>query len=163
MHLVFSRTSPLSKAFRTAAMLVAVAVVVGGYSSIWAANPICYREAATNMRGRISLETQLAKWLEALPPDSTLLMYLSEHPGAVEQAGLPLRRTVNEGNHRTWKQPSDPEGLWERALVNPAESADFALAFEGDPVSKALAGRGFKELVEVETTGQSRAVLYRLR
>jgi len=35
-------------------------------------------------------------------------------PGALEQAGIPLRRTINEGNHRVWKYPLDPDGLWER-------------------------------------------------
>jgi hypothetical protein len=148
---------------RTAAAFVIFGVVVGGYSSVWSANPICYREAATNMRGRIALENQLANWLEVLPPNSTLLMYLGEHPGIVERADFSIIRTINEGNHRVWKQPSDPEGLWERALQNPAEFADYALAFEGDPVFQALAGRAFKELVEIKTTGQSRAVLYQLR
>jgi hypothetical protein len=151
------------KRFPTVAAFAVLAVVVGSYSSVWSAGPICYREAANNMRNRIALEAQLAKWLELLPPNSTLLMYLGEHPGAVEQAGFPLRRTINEGNHRVWKQPSDPDGLWERALVHPAEFADYALAFEGDAVYKALQGHGFNELVEIKTTGQSRAVLYQLR
>jgi hypothetical protein len=148
---------------RTAAAFVILGVVVGGYSSVWSANPICYREAVTNMRGRIALENQLANWLEVLPPNSTLLMYLGEHPGIVERADFSISRTINEGNHRVWKQPSDPEGLWERALDHPAAFADYALAFEGDPVFQALARRGFKELVEIKTTGQSRAVLYELR
>lgn len=148
---------------RTVAAFLILAVVVGGYSSIWSANPICYREAATNMRGRIALENQLANWLEVLPPNSTLLMYLGEHPGIVERADFSIDRTINEGNHRVWKQPYDPQGLWERALQNPAEFADYALTFEGDPVFQALAGRPFKELVEIKTTGQSRAVLCQLR
>ena len=151
------------KRLRTAAAFVILAVVVGGYSSVWSAHPICYREAAANMRGRIALENQLANWLEVLPPHSTVLMYLGEHPGIVERADFSISRTINEGNHRVWKQPSDPEGLWERALLHPAEFADYALAFEGDPVFQALTGRGFKELVEIKTTGQSRAVLYQLR
>lgn len=148
---------------RPAAALAILGVVIGGYSSVWSANPICYREAASNMRGRVALENQLANWLEVLPPNSTLLMYLGGHPGIVERADFSISRTINEGNHRVWKQPSDPEGLWERALQHPAEFADFALAFEGDPVFQALTGRGFKELVEIKTTGQSRAVLCQLR
>jgi hypothetical protein len=146
-----------------AAAFVVLGVVAGSYFLVWNVGPICYREAATNSRSRIRLENQLAQWLQVLPPNSTLLMYLGEHSAALEQAGMPLRRTINEGNHRVWKQPSDPEGLWERALAHPAELADYALAFEGDPVFQALAGRGFKELVEIKTTGQGRAVLYQLR
>ena len=61
-------------------------------------------------------------------------MYLGEHVGALEQAGIPLRRTINEGNHRVWKRPFDPEGLWERALADPAAYADYVIGFEGDPV-----------------------------
>jgi hypothetical protein len=158
------QTSPQQlKMVRPAVLFAVLAIVVSGYSTVWAADPICHREAATNSRGRIRLEKQLAEWLPVLPSNSTWLMYLGEHSGVLEQAGMPLRRTINEGNHRVWKQPSDPEGLWERALAHPAEFADYALAFEGDPVYQALAGRGFKELVEIRTTGQARAVLYQLR
>ena len=100
---------------------------------------------------------------KALPPDATLLMYLGEHVGAVQQAGIPLKRVINEGNHRVWKQPFDPDGLWERALANPAEFADYVVAFEGDTVWQAVQGRQLQELVEVKVTEQPRAVLYRAR
>ena len=56
----------------------------------------------------------------------------------MQQAGIPLRRVINEGNHRTWKQPVDLDGLWERALANPSQYADFVIAFEGDAVSTAV-------------------------
>ncbi len=163
VHLIPPSGNRILKTLRAAAAPVMLAVVVAGYSSVWIAGPICYREAAINMRSRIALESQLAMWLEELPPGSTLLMYLGAHPGAVEQAGIPLRRVINEGNHRVWKQPSDPQGLWERALANPAAFAGYAVAFEGDAVSKAVEGRGLKELVEIKTTGQPRAILYQLR
>jgi len=167
-HFAFRRTTGQNiskhiKRLGPAASFAVLGVVAGGYSFVWNAGPICYREAAINSRSRIRLENQLAEWLRVLPPNSTLLMYLGEHSAALEQAGVPLRRTINEGNHRVWKQPSDPQGMWERALAHPADFADYALAFEGDPVFQALAGRGFKELVEIKTTGQARAVLYQLR
>jgi len=139
------------------------AMIVASYATIWHAIPICLREAQINMRTRNQLEAQLAGWLSKLPPDSTLLMYMGDHVGAVQRAGIPLRRTVNEGNHRTWKQPVDPEGLWERALANPAQHADFILAFEGDPVWQAVQSLKLHELVEVHVTGQARAILYRAR
>jgi hypothetical protein len=90
-------------------------------------------------------------------------MYVGGHVGALQQAGIPLRRVINEGNHRVWKQPADSEGLWERALADPSSLADFAVAFEGDPVWNAARERHFPELVEVETTGQPRAVIYKTR
>jgi len=143
--------------------LAIFALIIASYATVWHATPICLREAQINMRTRNQLEAQLSGWLSKLPPDSTLLMYLGDHVGAVQRAGIPLKRTINEGNHRTWKQPVDPDGLWERALANPAQYADFILAFEGDPVWQAVQNRKLLELVEVHVTGQARAVLYRAR
>ena len=122
------------RAVRLALMAAAVMIVVGSYASIWR-DPVCFREAWVNSRTRIALERELSEYLRALPPDSTILMYLGDHVGALQQAGIPLRRVINEGNHRTWKQPVDPDGLWERALARPAQYADFVIAFEGDAVS----------------------------
>lgn len=149
--------------FRRLAVFAVPAIVIGSYASVWRAAPVCYREAEVNSRSRMALEAQLAEWLKALPPDSTLLMYLGAHPGAVQQAGIPLKRVINEGNHRTWRRPSDPEGLWERALANPRAFADYIVAFEGDSVGQAMQTAHLKELVEIKVTGQPRAVLYRTR
>ena len=148
---------------RFASVLALLAFVLASYSRVWRVGPVCLQEAEINMRTRNQLEIQLSKWLESLPPDSTLLMYLGDHVGAVQRAGVPLSHTINEGNHRVWKQPTDPEGLWERALANPKQYADYVLAFEGDPVWQAIHDLHLQELVEVHVTGQARAVLYRLR
>ena len=151
------------KTWRRAALLALLGMVVVSYGLVWRAGPVCYEEAVINMHSRVTLERQVAGWLHALPANSTLLMNLGGHPGAVEQAGIPLKRTINEGNHRVWMQPSDAEGLWERALANPAALADYALAFDGDDVWRATQGRGFKALVVIRVTGQPEAILYRLR
>ena len=148
---------------RFASVLVLLAFVLASYSRVWRTGPICIEEAETNMRTRNQLEIQLSTWLERLPPDATLLMYVGDHVGAVERAGIPLRNTINEGNHRVWKQPADPEGLWERALADPPKYADYVLAFEGDPVWQAVHNLALRELVEIHVTGQARAVLYRAR
>jgi hypothetical protein len=149
--------------FRRSVLLLVAAIVTTAYAITWRADPICYREAATNSRSRLTLERQLAAWLKGLPPGSTLLMYLGEHPGAVQQSGVSLRRVINEGNHRVWMQPSDPQGLWEQALANPQKFADYALAFEGDAVWQSVHDRHLSELVEIKVTGQPRAILYRTR
>jgi len=130
---------------------------------VWRADPVCYREAMINSRGRVALDKQVAGWIKSLPEDSTLLMYLGEHSGALEQAGIPLRRTINEGNHRVWKQPSDPEGLWERALANPAAYADYVVGFGGDPVWQSASAHHLTALVEIHTTGQPAAVIFQSR
>jgi hypothetical protein len=148
---------------RFASVLVLLVFVLASYSRVWRAGPVCLEEAEINMRTRNQLEMQLSQWLERLPPGATLLMYVGDHVGAVERAGIPLRNTINEGNHRVWKQPTDPEGLWERALADPPKYADYILAFEGDPVWQAVHNLPLPELVEVHVTGQARAVLYRAR
>ena len=148
---------------RFAVVLVLVAFVLASYALIWRNTPISLNEAQINMRTRNQLEAQLAIWLQKLPPESTLLMYLGDHVGALQQAGIPLKRTINEGNHRTWKQPVDPNGLWERALADPSRYADFVVAFEGDSVWQSVQGRHLPELVEIHVTGQARAAVYRAR
>jgi hypothetical protein len=138
-------------------------IAATSYAAIWRVNPICYREASENMRSLIALDRQVGEWLKSLPPNSTLLMYLGEHSGALERVGIPLKRTINEGNHRVWKRPADPEGLWESALADPAESADFAVAYEGDPVWNAARNRNLTAFVEIHTTGQPSAVIFETR
>jgi hypothetical protein len=158
-----ARSKQWAKQWRRAALLGLLMIVVVSYGFIWRAAPVCYEEAVINMHSRVALERQVAGWVRALPANTALLMDLGGHPGAVEQAGIPLKRTINEGNHRVWMQPSDSEGLWERALANPAALADYALAFDGDEVWRAMQGRGFKELVVIRVTGQPQAILYRVR
>jgi hypothetical protein len=148
---------------RAACVAGVFALVITSYISIWRVGPVSLKEAQVNMRTRNQLETQLAIWLRKLPPNSTLLMYLGDHVGALQQAGIPLKHVINEGNHRTWKQPADPEGLWERALADPAHNADYVVAFEGDGVWQAVQTRQLQALVEIHTSGQARAILYRAR
>jgi hypothetical protein len=148
---------------RLGCALAVFALMIASYASIWRTTPVSLEEPQVNMRFRLQLEAQLATWLEKLPSNSTLLMYLGEHVGAVQQAGIPLEHVINEGNHRTWKQPTDHDGLWERALADPARYADYVVAFEGDPVWQAVEGRHLPALVEIHVTGQQRAILYRAR
>ena len=141
-----------------------VSLVAASYAFVWRAQPICYREAWVNSRTRITLETELATNLRLLPHHATLLMYLGDHVGALQRAGIPLRQTINEGNHRPWFVPSDPEGLWERALDDPHQYADYVIAFDGDPVAAALQKdaqkRGLTSMVVIHTAGQPPATIY---
>jgi hypothetical protein len=147
-----------------AAFLSVLALGAATYGMIWRADPICYREAAINMRGRVSLDRQLANWITMnVPPDSTPLMYLGAHPGVLEQAGIPFARVINEGNHRVWKQPVDPEGLWERALADPAQYADYVIAFDGDPVWTAAQEKHLPAWFVVHVTGQPHAAIFQGR
>jgi hypothetical protein len=134
--------------------------VAGSYFSAWRAQPVSYREAFVNSRTRIALETTLANNLRLLPKDATLLMYLGDHVGALQSAGIPLARVINEGNHRTWKRPVDPQGLWERALADPAGFADYAVGIGDDPVSLSARQHRLTSLAIVEATGQPPATIY---
>ncbi len=153
------RSEGWNSRLRLACVLGVFALVLASYGSIWRTVPVSLKEAQVNMGTRNQLETQLAIWLRKLPPNCTLLMYLGDHVGAVQQAGIPLKRVINEGNHRTWRQPADPDGLWEQALADPARYADYVVAFEGDPVWQAVAARHLHALVEIHATGQARAIL----
>jgi hypothetical protein len=136
-------------------------IVAGSYWSVWRTQPVCYREAWINSGSRIALETALAARLKILPANSTLLMYLGDHVGALQRAGIPLRRVINEGNHRTWRQPADPEGLWEQALSNPSQRADFVIATEGDPVSTSVQTKSLIQIAQIQVPGQAITTIYR--
>ena len=148
---------------RMALAFAALCLAAGSYVSVWRTGPVSYREAWVNSRSRIALESELAKQLEMLPQDSTFLMYLGDHVGALQLAGIRLRRVIQEGNHRTWKQPADPQGLWERALAEPERYADYAVAVAGDPVWQAVQKRSLQSIVHIHAQGQPEATIYRTR
>jgi hypothetical protein len=131
------------------------------YVQVLFAGPVSFEEAVINSRTRIAIESEVARYLEALPPDSTILMYVGGHVGAIQQAGIPLAHVINEGNHRPWMHPSDAEGLWEKALQHPASYADFVIAFDGDPVATAADHSEMKTLLILRVTGQPQATIYR--
>jgi hypothetical protein len=136
-------------------------LAVASYGSVWRAQPASFREAWVNSRSRLQLERTLAQKLRELPPDATILMYLGEHVGTLQDAGIPLRRTINEGNHRVWKHPSDPQGLWEQSLMDPTKYTDFVVAFEGDVVWQAVHARALPVIAIISVNGQCTATIFR--
>jgi hypothetical protein len=144
-------------------LVAAVSVVVVGvsYAQVFVKGPISFEEAVANGRSRVALETQLASLVENLPETATLLMYLGDHVGALERAGMPLRRVINEGNHRPWKRPVDPEGLWERALAHPAGYVDYVIEVGDDPVAQQVEKSKLVTLEIVHVSGQPPAVIAR--
>jgi hypothetical protein len=158
LHLL--RTLARGRWMKFAVGAVMIGLVAASYASVWRAQPICYREAWVNSRTRITLETELASDLKLLPHNATLIMYLGDHVGALQRAGIPLRQTINEGNHRPWARPSDPEGLWERALADPHQYADYVIALAGDPVAAAVQKRDLTSMLVIHTAGQPPATIY---
>ena len=92
----------------------------------------------------------MANFLAGLPRSATLLMYEAEHAGALQQAGIPLRRVISEGEH--------PD--WEWALLDPAGHADYIVACQGDPVWAAVRHHQHEltEMFSVSRAGPERAV-----
>ncbi|HVO80562.1 MAG TPA: hypothetical protein VMT28_07515 [Terriglobales bacterium] len=160
--LVFHFVSRLAgKRVRRAVVLPAMLLVVAvSYASVWRTQPISVREAWVNSRTRTALESELASILRDLPANSTFLMYLGDHAGALQQAGIPLRHVIQEGNHRTWIRPSDPQGEWERALANPAQYADFVIAVDGDPVAAAMKTQSLPPIAIIHINGQPAVIIY---
>ncbi len=142
---------------------VILALVAGSYASVWKAEPQCLAEARRNWAIRNPLNSAVQRVVARLPKNSRFLMDLSEHVGVMEQAGIPLRQVVNNENHRVWKRPSDPEGLWERALADPPRYVDFVLAFDGDAVDQGANRTDLTELIEIHATGQPHARIYAAR
>ena len=130
------------------------------YAGIWRAQPICLQEAVVNSRTRVPFETELAAQLDRLPPSATILMYIGDHVGALQRAGIPLRRIIHEGNHGDWKHALAKTGLWEQALAQPERMADYAVAFDDDAVSHSAHEHHLTAVVVVETLGQPRATIY---
>jgi len=144
--------------------LAGAGILVGAsYATALYQRPISFSEGWVNSRTRIALEAQLAKELQKLPLRATILMYLGEHPGALQQAAIPIRRIIYEGNHRTWVQPKDPDGLWERALADPPKYADYVVAMDHDAVDTGADKTGLTSIVILHVMGQPQATIYRTR
>jgi len=121
--------------------------------SVWHKTPICLREAQANGRERMALEQELAAKLKALPASATFMMDCGAHSGAMQMAGIPFRRVLRESN----------PPYWEAALLRPAQSADYIIAFPGDPVDRAVHRfpQGLEAVATIGTPGYPRVLIYR--
>jgi len=146
---------------RLAIVTVVSVLALASYVEVLRATPVSLQEGVINSRTRVALETELAATIEKLPTNSTFLMYLGDHVGALQQAGIPLSRVINEGNHRPWKRPADPAGLWEKALRHPAAYADFVIAFDSDVVASTIEKRELQTIEIIRVSGQPEATIYR--
>jgi hypothetical protein len=104
-------------------------LIVVNNVTLMRAQPVVLAEAIANSRTRIPFEQSLANALASLPQEGMILMYTSDHIGALQRAGIPLKRTINETDYYQW--PS--------ALEHPAQAASIVVATEGDAVARAVA------------------------
>jgi hypothetical protein len=68
-------------------------------------------------------------------------------------AGIPFKRVLRESDSRKWKI----------ALTQPAQSADYIIAFPGDAVAHAVASfpQGLTPVAIIGTPSQPKALIYR--
>ncbi len=114
--------------------------------------PLVLQEGVINARTRVPFEHSLANVLETIPVNEPVLMSVSAHVGAVENAGRPLVAVVSENDRIAW----------EAALADPAHRAAYVIALDGDAVARAVAAHpaGLGEVEVVRTVGQPTARVY---
>jgi hypothetical protein len=156
---VWSRGAPASAA-KWSATAVVIALVATSYAFVVRAQPLCLVEAERNWNMRRGLDTSIERLIKSLPPGSHFIMDLGEHVGMMERLGIPLRRVVNGEDHRAWMRPTDPEGIWERALADPGKYVDYVIAFEGDPVDRYVSRTNLTLWTVIHSTGQPVARIY---
>ncbi len=137
---------------RRYALLASFLLVVANSVVLLRSRPLVFQEAVANSRSRIAFETALANALLGIPGQGLILMHVSSDVGAVQQAAIPLRRIVNEGDYLTWQ----------RALEAPARSVSTVVAFDGDVVSQAIQRHpeGLQMSNVICSTGQPCARIY---
>jgi hypothetical protein len=128
-------------------------LVVANSVVLLRSRPLVFQEAVVNSRSRIALESALANALLGIPGEGLILMRVSGDVGALQQAAIPLRRTVNEGDYL----------IWQRALEAPARNVSTVVAFDGDVVAQAVQRHpeGLQMSNVICSTGEPCARIYR--
>lgn len=115
--------------------------------------PLVFDEAVVNSRTRIPFERALAAELVRAPEDATIMIDTTDHIGAVQDAGIPLKRLIS---------PLDSQ-RFDEAKTAPALHANFVIAMDRDPVAAAVKAHpeGLAEIEILCHTGQPCARIYR--
>ena len=124
---VAKRRAPSAGPWILAGVLLAI---VSDSLAVARATPLVLQEAIANSRTRILDEQTMALTLQPLSRRTSgpILMDTSEHAGALQRAGIPLKRTINEGDFHEWNA----------ALRDPARAASLIVGLDGDPVASAV-------------------------
>ena len=158
LSLAFLAASGLAwlRKYRPRAVLWAIAgvmaLIVANSMALMRARPLVLAEAVANSRTRIPFEDALAQALIVLPSQDSILMQVSDHVGALQRAGIPLRRTINDSDYYQWTP----------ALRDPAAKAAIIIAVDGDAVAQAVHAHpdGLTLVDVVCSTGQPCARIY---
>ena len=117
------------------------------------APPLVYQEGVVNASTRIPFEMTVAREMLRIGTQSTIMMDTNDHIGAVQDAGIPLRRLISPLDSQSFTQAS----------AAPAKFAKIVIAMDGDPVAKAVAAHpeGLSEIEVVCNSGQGCVRFYR--
>jgi hypothetical protein len=134
-------------------LLASMVLIMLDTAALLRATPLVLGEAIANSRTRVPFEAAYARALDQLPPQGTILVWTSDHIGAFQRAGIPLRRTINETDYYQWKA----------ALAHPAQSAQWVIAADHDAVAQSVAShpQGLTLFNIVCSTGQPCVKFYR--
>jgi hypothetical protein len=137
------------------AMGALVAAVVLNAVQLVREHPLVYMEGTKNLEARRPYDLEIPPVLRALAaqhPHGAVLMDTSVFPELVALTGIPLRQTINE---------SDLE-IYDDALQAPAAHAAIVVAFDGDPIDRAVKAHpeSLMAVRRFSTPGQSAATIY---
>jgi hypothetical protein len=132
---------------------IAVILIVLNTIAMMYRVPLVLQEGMHNSVTRIAFETAVAKQLDEMAPGLPILIQNSDHIGALQMAGIPLKQTVGESD---WDS-------WSRALAAPAEHAAYVVSMGDDAVAKAVKAHpeGLDEMSVLCTSGQPCARFYK--
>ena len=130
------------------------ALMLCALNLIWMlhAVPLVLKEAMVNSRSRLAIEEPLARQLAAFNPGATILMENSDHVGALQEAGIPLKQTIGPSDYYAWRA----------AMANPAAAADYVISIGDDQVDAACKAhpQGLTELMIMCSTNQPCVRIY---
>ena len=114
--------------------------------------PLVLKEAMVNSRSRLAIEEPLARQLATFIPGVPILMENSDHVGALQQAGIPLKQTIGPDDYYRWRA----------ALADPAGLAAYVVSFGDDAVEQAEKAHpeGLTELTILCSTNQPCVRIY---
>jgi hypothetical protein len=116
---------------------LAAAMVVLAAIAPWVAYPrpdawICWKESQVNSEARRAWTHEAAEYLRAnYHTGDGILTTVGDAAGVYEQAGIPIRETLNECNGPAWDRLT--------RSPNPSPKEKWAVAISGDKVSETLA------------------------
>ena len=144
-----SGSQPLVKQVDAAGFLLSIALNTIGMRE---STPLVSKEAIANSTTRVGFETHFHVSY-GLSCGIAILMYNSDHIGALQDAAIPLRQTINEGDRDSFQAAL--------ARLSPMRRTSWRSRETLSPPPSSRESRGLTELSILCTTGQPCARIYR--